>query len=233
MSDLGIAEAQTRYALKGFLREPRTLVFTVIMPVSLLMLFATIFGNRDTVFAGRNIRESAWYTASIISYTIMITGFSALAISVTTARQSGILKRFRGTPMPSWVYLVSKIVQTTLTVVFTVAVLVGVGVLFYDVKITADLIIGLVVYVVLGTACFCALGLALTRICTTTDTANAIGPLATLLLSFISGVFITVDVMPTWLLNLSKLFPSNTSPAVYKPRSLYPAQPASPRPTSP
>jgi hypothetical protein len=41
-----------------------------------------------------------------------------------------MLKRFRGTPMPSWVYLSSKIVQTTLVVVVTVAVLVGFGVVF-------------------------------------------------------------------------------------------------------
>jgi len=207
VGDLALAGAQSRYSVKGFLREPRTLIFTAVFPVLLLVLFATIFGNRDTVFAGLSVRESAWYTASIISYEIMITGFSALAISVVTAREGGLLKRFRGTPMPSWVYLTSKIVQTTLVVIVTVAILVAFGVLFYEVKVTADMVVGLTVYVLLGTACFCTLGLAVTRVCPTTDTAGALGPLVTLVLSFISGVFITVDVMPTWLLDIAKLFP--------------------------
>ncbi len=206
MNDVTLAGAQTRYALRGFLRDPRALIFTVIMPVFLLLLFNAIF-HGTTRLDGLSVASPSYYTASIIAYQIMLAGFGSLLISVTTDREGGLLKRFRGTPMPSWVYLVSEIGQTIVVVVATVAVLLAVGVLFYQVKLSGHMLVGLTVYVVVGTACFCALGLAVVRICTTTDTASAIGPFSTVVLAFLSGVFIPVAIMPAWLLDVGKVFP--------------------------
>lgn len=53
----------------------------------------------------------------------------------------------------------------------------------------------------------CALGLAATRVCATTDAASVVGPFTTLILAFISGVFIPSSVMPAWLPDPGKLFP--------------------------
>ena len=77
----------------------------------------------------------------------------------------------------------------------------------YHVPIGARTVIGLAVYTMTGTACMCALGLASTRICATTNAASVAGPFITLILGFISGVFIPVSMMPAWLLDASKLFP--------------------------
>ncbi len=206
MSDVALAAAQTRYQLRGFLRNSRALLFTVIMPVFLLLLFNAIF-HGHTDFQGRKVPAAAYYTASIVAYEVMLTSFGSLLISVTTTREAGLLKRFRGTPMPSWIYLTAEIGQTTVVVVLTVAVLVAVGAVFYHVALSAHLLAGLVVYVLVGTASFCALGLAATSVCPTTDTASAIGPFATVVLAFVSGVFIPVAVMPAWLLDLGKVFP--------------------------
>jgi len=206
VSDIALAAAQTRYALRGFLRNPRALIFTVIMPVFLLLLLSAIF-HGTTRFAGLSVPAASYYTASIVAYQIMTAGFSSLLISVTTAREGGLLKRFRGTPMPSWVYLVAEIGRTIAVAVVTVAVLTAVGVLFYHVRLSGHMLVGLTVYVVVGTGCFCALSLALARICTTIDSASAIGPFSTVVLSFLSGVFVPVAIMPTWLLDIGKVFP--------------------------
>ena len=206
MNDVALAGAQTRYALRGFLRDPRALVFTVVMPVMLLLLFNAIF-HGYTQFDGLAVPSASYYTASIISYQIMLAGFGSLLVSVTTAREGGLLKRFRGTPMPSWVYLIAEIGQTVVVVVVTVAILVAVGALFYHVRLSGSVVVGLVVYAVAGTACFCALSLAVCRICTTTESATAIGPFSTVILAFLSGVFIPVAIMPSWLLDIGKVFP--------------------------
>jgi len=206
MSDLALAAAQTRYALRGFFRDPRAIIFTVIMPVFLLVLFNAIF-HGSTRFAGQSAPSDAYYTASIVAYQIMLAGFASLLVAITTDRERGLLKRFRGTPMPSWVYLVSQIGQSVAVVATTVAVLVAVGAAFYHVKISGHTMVGLIVYVVVGTASFCALGLAMARVCTTTDSASAIGPFSSVVLSFLSGVFIPIAVMPAWLLDLGKVFP--------------------------
>ena len=59
-------------------------------------------------------------------------------------------------------------------------------------------VIGLAAYTVAGTACMCALGLASTRACATTEAASVAGPFVTLIMGFISGVFIPVSMMPAW-----------------------------------
>jgi ABC-2 type transport system permease protein len=206
MNDVTLAAVQTRYSLRGFLRDPRALIFTVIMPVVLLLLFNAIF-HGTTRFEHLRVPSASYYTASIIGYDIMLSGFASLLISVTSDREAGLLKRFRGTPMPRWVYLVAEIGRTTVVVAVTVAVLLAVGVFFYHVKLSGHMVVGLVVYLIAGTACFCALGLAAARICTTTETASAIGPFSTVILAFISGVFIPVAIMPKWLLDVGKVFP--------------------------
>ncbi|MGC8499395.1 MAG: ABC transporter permease [Acidimicrobiales bacterium] len=206
MSDLSLALAHTRYALRGFLRDPSALGFTAFFPLLLLLLFNAIFKGMTDV-DGTHVRAPAYYTASIIAYEITLVSFSSLVVRVTTTRERGLLKRFRGTPMPSWVYLFSEIARTLIVVAATVAVLVAVGAIFYDVSLSSHLLVGLVTYLVVGVFCFSALALALTGLCRTADAASAIGPLAATILAFLSGVFIPVAVMPAWMLNLGAVFP--------------------------
>jgi ABC-2 type transport system permease protein len=206
MSDAALAAAQARHALKGFLREPRAFIFTVILPLFLLVILNGIFHGRSSFFRLR-VPFAVYYTPAIISYQIMLVGYSSLLISVTTERERGMLKRLRGTPMPSWVFLAGEIIRTIVVVTIAVAVLVAVGSGVYRVHVQAATVIGLAVYTLTGTACMCALGLASTRMCVTTDAAAAAGPFITLILGFISGVFIPAPVMPAWLLDAGKLFP--------------------------
>jgi len=206
VSDLSLALAQTRYAVRGFLRDPTALGFTAFFPILLLLLFNAIFKG-STNFNGGHVPAPSYYTASIIGYEIMLVSFASLLVRVTTNRERGLLKRFRGTPMPSWVYLFSEIARTLIVVVTTVAILVAVGAIFYHVHLAAHLMIGLVTYTVAGVFSFSALALALTRVTATADAASAVGPLAATILAFLSGVFIPVAIMPSWMLNLGKVFP--------------------------
>lgn len=66
---------------------------------------------------------------------------------------------------------------------------------------------GLALYTVLGTTAMASLGLAVTRICPTTDAASALGPFAVVILAFISGVFVPLSLMPGWLVDIGRVFP--------------------------
>jgi ABC-2 type transport system permease protein len=188
------------------MRDASALGFTAFFPVFLLLLFNAIFKG-ETRFAGLLVPATSYYTASIVSYEIMLVSFSSVLVRVTTNRERGLLKRFRGTPMPSWVYLVAEIGRTIVVVTATVTVLVAVGAVFYHVHVSGHLILGLVTYVVVGVISFSAIALALSAVCRSADSASAIGPLAATILAFLSGVFIPVAIMPTWMLDLGKVFP--------------------------
>ena len=210
MSDLQLAVTQARYALLTSFRTPRTLVFGMAFPVVLLVMFNSIFTNgaQDSVtFAGGTIDASAYFTASLSAYAIALSTFTSLAIGLTAQRESGQLKRLRGTPVPAWTFVAGQVMRSAAVAFLVVAVLLATGVIFFGVHLEAERMVSFVLYVALGAVVFSALGIAVTAYTSTVDSASAITPFVTVMLSFISGVFISVDQLPNWLEAVGKVFP--------------------------
>jgi ABC-2 type transport system permease protein len=187
----------------------RAVVFTIVFPIVLLVLFNSVFSGKHgtTKFEGARIDFASYFTPGIVAYSIMLTGFSGLLIALTTNRERGLLKRYRGTPMPPWVFLGGQILQSVAMVLIMAVGLIAIGAIAYDVHVRSEAIGALVVYLVLGTATMCSLGIALTRVTTTADAASAVGPFVTVILGFVSGVFISTDNLPSWLADLGRVFP--------------------------
>jgi ABC-2 type transport system permease protein len=210
MSDVALVVKQTGYALKTTSRNPRAVVFTVIFPIVMLLLFASIFskgGDAQTTFQGGKIDTDAYFTAGIMAYAISMACFSSLAIGLTTERESGQLKRFRGTPVPSWTFLAARICRSIVLVAIMVVALLVIARLVFDVRLSSEGIAEVAVFTVLGTAAMCALGIAVTTLTNTADSAATIAPFGTVLLAFISGVFIPTDQLPDSLVQIGKVFP--------------------------
>ena len=210
MADLRLVLTQARFALLVGFRDPRTVVFGLAFPIVLLVMFNSIFvsGSSDTVsFAGGTISAQAYFTAAISAYAIGLSTFTTLVVGLTTQREAGQLKRLRGTPMPPWTFVAAMVLRSVVRGLMIVVALFLIGAIFFGVDIQAERVVGLVVYVALGTAVFTTLGMAVTAITPTAEAASAVGPFAVVILSFISGVFIPVDQLPNWLESVGKAFP--------------------------
>jgi ABC-2 type transport system permease protein len=209
MSELAIVRTQSRYALVTALRNPRVLVFSVIFPIIMLVLFDSLFnaGEHTVALAGGQIDADAYFTAGLAAYSITLAAFTTLLIGVTTQRESGQLKRLRGTPMPTWTFMASQIARSLLQATAMLVALLAIGMIAFGVKIPGAGEVGLLVYLVLGVATMAALGLALTPFTPTPDAASSIGPFAVVMLSFVSGVFVRFDTLPHWLQTVGKVFP--------------------------
>jgi ABC-2 type transport system permease protein len=210
MADLPLVLVQARYALLTTARTPRVMVFGVVFPLILLVLFNSIFsssGNSTVKFHGGTIDAQAYFTAGIAAYAIMLASFSTVAIALTTQRESGQLKRLRGTPMPAWTFMTAQILRSVVQVAITVTALILLAVIAYGIHLPSGRVVSLVVYVALGTACLVTLGIALTVFTPTAEAASTVGPFVAVMLSFISGVFVSVDNLPNWLEAIGKIFP--------------------------
>jgi ABC-2 type transport system permease protein len=210
MHNVQILGTQTKFALITAMRNQRVIVFSIVFPVVLLVLFNSIFAhgaNRTTHFSGGLITTAAYFTAGLAAYAIMLQTFTSLAITVTTQRESGQLKRLRGTPMPSWTFVAAYLLRAVVFVAVMVTVLFAIGVIAFGVKLRAGGVLGIVVYTIVGTAAMASLGIAVTIVCSTADMASTVGPFAAVMLSFISGVFIPVSSLPHWLNTIGKVFP--------------------------
>jgi ABC-2 type transport system permease protein len=209
MSDRRIVLALSRAAITVSLRTPRTLVFTIAFPVVMLVLFNSIFiqggDNTTTLPNDLKLDASAYFTAGIVAYSVALS--TTLAVSLTTQRERGQLKRYRGTPMPPWAFIVGQIARATAQALAMTALLLGVGALFYGVSVPASTFPAFVLYVALGTATLCSLGIALTAFTTTPDSASTIAPFGVVMLAFFSGIWIPVDQLPGWLESVGKVFP--------------------------
>ena len=97
MSELALTWHQYRLERRMFWRNPTAAFFGVLLPLGLLAIFGAVFAGRqedlDVIVPG------------IAAMSIMSATFTALAYNVTTLRERGILKRLRGTPLPTSAYL--------------------------------------------------------------------------------------------------------------------------------
>jgi ABC-2 type transport system permease protein len=210
VSELRIVAVQTRYWITSTLRTPRAVVFSLIFPVILLVMFNSIFvgGNdKTTLTTGETVDAAAYFTAGMIAYAITLSAYTSLLLSIVTQRESGELKRYRGTPVPAWTFIVSFALRAVVLVGVMSVIMLAIAHFAYDVALPAGSLGGIAVYVVLGTVTMCALGIGISSMLDSVDAASSIGPFSAVILSFISGVFIPVDQLPTWLETVGKVFP--------------------------
>jgi ABC-2 type transport system permease protein len=211
VSDRDIVLAQARMAILVALRTPRTVIFSLAFPVILLVLFNSIFnaGGNETTTLPDDVKLSAeaYFTAGIIAYAAALSTFTTLAVSLTTQRENGQLKRYRGTPMPPWTFIAGQIIRAEAQALAMAAVLLAIGAVAYGIPVPASTFPAFVVYLLLGTATLCSLGIALSSFTPTPDAASTVAPFSVVILSFISGVWIPVDQLPSWLESVGKVFP--------------------------
>lgn len=192
--------------LRQFFRQRDQAIFTFAFPIVFLFLFASIFSN-DVEGAG--ITASQLYVPSMIAAGIMSTSFQSLGISIAIERDNKQLRRLRGTPMPPASYFLGKVWLVLVTGLLETVALLAVGVLFYDIELPTGAVDWLTFgwIFVLGLTGCALLGIAISSLPKTGQSASSVVVLPFLVLQFISGVYIAIDTIPDWLLNIGALFP--------------------------
>ncbi|MFD4118959.1 ABC transporter permease [Streptomyces niveus] len=192
--------------LRQFFRQRDQAIFTFAFPIVFLFLFASIFSN-DVAAAG--ITASQLYVPSMIAAGIMSTSFQSLGISIAIERDNKQLRRLRGTPMPPASYFLGKVWLVLVTGLLETVALLAVGVLFYDIELPTGAVDWLTFgwIFVLGLTGCALLGIAISSLPKTGQSASSVVVLPFLVLQFISGVYIAIDTIPDWLLNIGALFP--------------------------
>ena len=195
---------QIRYEQKLYWRSPSSAMFTFAFPVLLLVIFATL--NRGTTLASLGgISYNQYYVPGIIAFSVISACYTNLAIALCFRRDSGVLKRVRGTPLPPWVFMGGNIGSSLVVSLLLVALTMAVGMLFYGVTFPGRWS-ALILALVMGAFCFCSLGLAMTVLISTAIASPAIvnGTLFPIL--FISGTFYPVPPA-SFLGRLASVFP--------------------------
>ena len=197
--------------LRVFVRIPVALFFTVALPLIIVVLFNLVFGGDEatveTSTGDWSIQQ--FYVAALAAFEVVSATFTNLANMIPDRRQDGVMKRWRGTPLPSWIYLSGFVGAGLIIAIAGFALIVGIGFAFYDLEIDIAKVPALVVAFVVGTMVFSALGVAVAGLIRNQEAAPAVTNAIILPMAFISNTFIAVDesAMPRWLDVLAGVLP--------------------------
>jgi ABC-2 type transport system permease protein len=199
MSDAAtLAWHQYRLERKMFWRNPTAAFFNFVLPLLFLFLFGAIFSGDQ---ANLNI-----LIPGIAGLSIMATTFSSLTMNITFLREEGVLKRVRGTPLPTGSYLSAIGANAVTNAFLQLAIVILAGKLFFHIGWPKDGL-ELVVFAVAGVLCLASLGVAYSHVIPNFDAAAAYQNIVFLPTIFISSVFFDVQHMPTFLRDIAQALP--------------------------
>jgi ABC-2 type transport system permease protein len=148
---LALSWRQYRLERRMFWRNPSAAFFNFALPLLFLAAGGAILSGSQ-----HNLNK---LVPAIAGMSVMSTTFTALAYNIVFLRERGVLKRIRGTPLPSISYFGGVAANAVTNTALQIAIVVLAGRVFFGIGWPQDW--GeLVVFVVVGVVCFAALGVA-------------------------------------------------------------------------
>jgi ABC-2 type transport system permease protein len=186
VNDLVVARSQVGYEQKAFWRNPMAAVFTFAFPLIFLVVVGSSAGASR--IPGYTLRYDQYIVVAMLTFGLIAACYTNLAMTICNRRESGVLKRMRGTPIAIGAYMAGLIGSVLIVVSILSVLVVTLGIAFYHLHFPYHLAAVLVTLVV-GIVTFCALGLAVTILVPNADAAPAIINGLYFPVVFISGVF--------------------------------------------
>jgi len=204
--DLGLVFWQVRYEQRAFWRNRARAFFSFLFPIVFLVIFATLYEGQSLAHH-KEIPYNVFFVPGILAYGVITATFVNMAMSTSVLRDEGVFKRIQGTPLPRWVYVAARIISAVLIVAAMTALTLLLGRFAYGVHVRGSTLPGFALSLLVGCACFAALGIGIVRLIKSSEAAAPIVYVLVLPLTFISGVWFTVENTPTWLRVVGEIFP--------------------------
>ena len=209
MNTLRLTAVQFRYVNKAFWRNPASAFFTFAFPLMFLVIFTALLGHYTVTIGARTIDTSTYYVASMATFAAITACFNNIAMGLSFQREDGVLKRTNGTPLPATSFIGARILDAVFISVLLVVITAAFGRAVYHASIPTGLpLLRFAIAILVGSAAFCALGMALTAVIPNADAAGPIVNAVILPVEFLSGIFIAFgDSTPDWILWVARVFP--------------------------
>ena len=199
---LFLHELRTQQRL--FWRNREAAFFTFFLPIIFFLIFGSIYG--DDIIKKEHVRAKDFLEAGMVGYGVASTAFAGLAITMVIRRESGVLKRIRATPLPPATYLGAVLASTFVVFLVEVVLILAIGRVLFHIPVPHGLF-SLLGVLVVGAACFAAMGLGLTSAVRSAEGASAVVNVVYLPMAIISGTFFTPHQFPTFLRAIADVLP--------------------------
>jgi ABC-2 type transport system permease protein len=184
-----------------FWRNREAAFFSFLFPIILLLVLGSVYSEPI-----EGVEASTYLLVGLIGYGIAATAFAGLAITLVVRRETGLLKRVRGTPLGPGTYLGAVIGSEVIVIALQVVAQLLVGRLLFDAdwpRAPGSFALA----VALGAAALAALGIAVTALVRSAEGSSAVVNAIYLPMAFISGAFFSTQEMPGFLEAISEILP--------------------------
>ena len=189
---------------KRALRNPRFLMFTMVFPVVIFVIDVGAFGSNDV--PGSHVSYAAYLMVSLAAFGAFMAAMNTGA-RTAVERAAGWQRQLRLTPLRPTSYLVAKGAVGTLVALPPILLVALVGVLLEHVHLSAGGWVQVILGVWVATIPFAVLGLLVGQLATS-ETKQVFTSGLMIVLGFLGGVLIPVQVFPHWIESIAKVLPS-------------------------
>jgi ABC-2 type transport system permease protein len=189
---------QYRLERRMFWRNPSAAFFNFLLPLLFL-------AGGGAILSGDQQQLNKLIPA-IAAMSIMATTFTALAYNVVFLRERGVLKRIRGTPLPTRSYFGGVAANAVTNTAFQIAIIVLAGRVFFGIGWPRDWA-ELFVFVVAGVVCLAALGVAFAHVIPNFESTAAYVNAVFLPVVFVSFYVFDSSSAPGFLRSIAEALP--------------------------
>ena len=197
--------------LKLFLREPLTVVFSLLLPVIILIVLGGVFGNEasqpgDDFIVYRGLGPMSYYVPAYVALVVASVSVISIPTHLAGNRERGVLKRFHASSVSVWAVAGAELaVAFALSVVSAIVLLIAAN-LAYDPSPPESILAVLGVFA-LVTVGFASLGLFLGAVFPTARAAQAVGMLVWFVMLFLGGAGPPPEVLTEGMRTFSEMTP--------------------------
>jgi ABC-2 type transport system permease protein len=201
-----LAARQAVLEQRSFWRSSEYALFTFVFPLMILLLIGA--ANVGSHLPGTDIKNTTVFVPGILAFGVIVAAYVNLGSKVAVLRHDGVLKRIRTTPLPSAAYLGGLLASTVATAILITACTGLIGWLAFGAGPRPGGLPTLIGGLALGIVCFATLGLAISSVITSPESAGPVAYATFLPIAIISGVFDpTFSGLPAWLSHMVAAFP--------------------------
>jgi len=197
---------QVGHELTALRRTPITLILSIGLPLLFFVLLSALIGN-EVVDERQGLHVVQFLAPGMAAFGVVMATFTFLATGLAEARATGVVKRQSGAPVPRWTLIAGRMGAALVLGVTATALVLAAGVAFYDLQVPGRSVPGIGLTLVVASACFSALGLALAMALPSMQLTIAVSNGIVIPLAFISDMFMLTNQMPDWLDRIGWLFP--------------------------
>lgn len=198
---IGAYLAEARSECLRYMRNPGFMLPILIFPAMFYLLFGILMSKSEGADATR------YLLVSYGVFGVMSPGLFGFGVSLALERDGGLLTYKRALPMPPGAYLLGKMLMAMLAAASVILLLIAMGIGLAHVALSLRQAGQLLLIGVLGVLPFCALGMLVGTLIKGQGAPGLLN-LIYLPMSFVSGLWIPITMLPKALQQIAPIWPS-------------------------